>query len=177
MEYSEKACPTGAMSTTNPTWSNLSLNPGRLVGSRLTARVTARSVDQVSRCYVTERFRWLMKCDILHLATQSTAKVSALSPTTVKTLEEDPCMLSAEDWVVKFYMKGGSHDLLNACFRREAAYNLLASLSAEHNKSSRMCTDFWSAKLLLTSVCWNEAEFRLVDCCHMQGVSWSNMVI
>jgi hypothetical protein len=82
-----------------------------------------------------------MKYDILRLATRGTSKVSALSPTTVKTLEEDPCMLSAEDWVVKFYMKGRSDDLLNVCFRREAAYNLLATLSAEHNKSSRICID------------------------------------
>jgi hypothetical protein len=38
LKYSEKTCPSGTLSTTNPTWLDLDLNPGRRCGKPATNR-------------------------------------------------------------------------------------------------------------------------------------------
>jgi hypothetical protein len=61
-KYSEKTCPGSTLSTTNPTWPDPGLNPGRRGGKPATNRFSYGAAFYVTWKYLHFRFCWYFLC-------------------------------------------------------------------------------------------------------------------
>jgi hypothetical protein len=59
-KYSEKTCPSATLSTTNPTWLDPGLNPGRRCGKPATNRLSYGATGMEMKLYSYNRLNWII---------------------------------------------------------------------------------------------------------------------